>query len=86
MPTFAGIDHLTLTVTDLDVSERFYTGVLDFVLVMDFGEVRALMHRATGFGLTLVRHRGGHREPFSELHPGLDHVGLVAAAREDLVT
>ena len=30
MPTFAGVDHLSLTVTDLDVSERFYTEVLDF--------------------------------------------------------
>ncbi len=30
MPELAGISHIDLTVTDLDRSERFYTGVLGF--------------------------------------------------------
>lgn len=84
MPTFAGIDHLGLTVTDLDGSQRFYTGVLDFVLLVDFGEVRSLLHRPTGFGLSLVRQPTGRRGPFSELNPGLDHLGLTAADRDEL--
>ena len=37
MPTFAGVDHLALTVTDLDVSQRFYTELFGFVVVMDVG-------------------------------------------------
>jgi glyoxylase I family protein len=85
MPGFAGIDHLSLTVTDLDVSERFYTDVLGFGLVMDFGSVRSLMHRATGFFLSLVRHDEGSAGPFSELHPGVDHIGLAAVDRDELV-
>ena len=85
MPTFAGIDHLSLTVTDLDASERFYTGVLDFVLVVDFGGVRSLLHRSSGFWLSLVRHPAGAPGPFSELHPGVDHIGLIALDRDELV-
>jgi catechol 2,3-dioxygenase-like lactoylglutathione lyase family enzyme len=37
MVTFAGVGHVALTVTDLDVSERFYIQVLDLVRVMDVG-------------------------------------------------
>lgn len=85
MPTFAGIDHLSLSVTDLDVSERFYTGVLDFLPVVDFGDARVLLHRSTGFTLSLVRHPNGARTPFTELDPGLDHVGLISSSRDELV-
>ena len=83
-PTFAGVDHLSLTVTDLDVSERFYTEVLDFSMVIDFGSVRSLLHRPTGFFLSLIRHDEGSEGPFSELHPGVDHIGLIAADRDEL--
>ena len=79
MPTFAGIDHLSLTVTDLDVSERFYSDVLGFTVLVDFGDVRSLMHRPTGFFLSLIRHEGGTTGRFSELDPGVDHIGLAAA-------
>jgi catechol 2,3-dioxygenase-like lactoylglutathione lyase family enzyme len=72
-------------VTDLDVSERFYTDVLGFRVVMDFGYVRSLLHRPTGFFLSLIRHDEGLAGPFSELHPGVDHIGLAAADRDELV-
>jgi glyoxylase I family protein len=85
MPAFAGVDHLSLTVTDLDVSERFYTGVLGFRVLVDFGSVRSLWHRETGFFLSLVRHDAGSAGPFSELHPGVDHIGLAAADRDELL-
>jgi len=85
VPGFGGIDHLSVSVTDLDESQRFYTGVLDFMLLVDFGEVRILLDRSTGFTLSLVRHRSGRRERFSELNPGLDHIGLAASDRDELV-
>ena len=85
MPAFAGIDHLSLTVTDLDVSERFYCEVLDFAGLVDFGYVRILMHRASGFVLSLVRHEGGDGGPFSELHTGVDHIGLTAGSCDELL-
>ena len=85
MTAFAGIDHLGLSVTDLDVSERFYTGVLGFDRLVDFGEVRVLIDRPSSFTLSLSRHAGARPGPFSELTTGLDHIGLTAGSRDELV-
>lgn len=85
MPTFAGVDHVSLSVTDLDASTRFYTELLDFMVVLDFGYGRVCMHNPTGFMLSLLQHPGGTGTPFTELNTGLDHLGLVAASRDELV-
>ena len=85
MPTFAGVNHVALTVTDLDVSERFYTEVLGFRRVLDIGYGRLLLHQATGFVLGLLKHPDAVGGPFSELTTGLDHLGFTAANREELV-
>ena len=84
MVTFAGVDHVALTVTDLDASVRFYTQVLDFVVVMDVGYGRVCMHPPTGFTLALIKHAGADVAAFTELHTGLDHLGLGAESREEL--
>lgn len=81
---FAGVDHVAFTVTDLEASRRFYCEVLGFVAVMDVGSGRILMHPGTGFVLTVLNHDGAHGGPFSELHTGVDHIGLTAASREEL--
>ena len=85
MPTFAGVNHVALTVTDLDVSERFYTEVLGFRRVLDLGYGRLCMHQRTGFVLALLRHPDGFGGRFSELTTGLDHLGFAAADRDELV-
>ena len=82
MVTFAGVDHVSFTVTDLDVSQRFYEQVLDFVMVLDVGYGRIFMHPGTGFTLSLVKHDGAAGGPFTELTTGLDHLGLAAASRD----
>jgi len=84
MVSFAGVDHVSFTVSDLDASQHFYTGVLDFVPVLDVGYGRILMHPGTGFTLSLMHHDGAHGGPFTELTTGLDHLGLTAASREEL--
>jgi glyoxylase I family protein len=77
------VDHVTLTVTDLDVSQRFYCELLDLVRLADFGTVRVLVHRASGFTLSLARHgEGGGR--FDETRTGLDHLGFAAGSRAEL--
>ncbi len=85
MPDFAGVDHASLSVTDLDRSERFYTDVLGLLRLADFGTVRILVHRPTSFVLALVRHDAAHGDPFTELHTGLDHLGFAVSSREELV-
>ena len=84
MVTFSGVSHVAFTVTDLDISQRFYTEVLDFVAVMDVGYGRICMHPQTGFTLALAKHEGAHGGRFSELTTGLDHLGLTASTRADL--
>ncbi|WP_327636543.1 VOC family protein [Kribbella sp. NBC_00482] len=85
MPAFAGIDHLGLSVTDLDRSEHFYTEVLGLKPLMDFGTVRTFVDRPSGFVLALCKHERGTTAPFTELTTGLDHIGLMAASRDELV-
>jgi glyoxylase I family protein len=85
MPAFHGVDHAVLTVTDLDRSEEFYWDVLGFLPVMDFGYGRILVNRKTGFSLGIVKHEGAKGGPFTELTTGLDHLGLAAESREELV-
>lgn len=84
MVTFAGVDHVSFTVSDLDASQRFYTEVLDFVMVLDVGYGRIFMHAGTGFTLSLMKHEGAHGGTFTELVTGLDHLGLTAASRDEL--
>ena len=85
MPSFARIDHLALSVTDLDRSERFYSEVLGLKPMIDFGTVRILIDRPSGFMLALNKHDPASSAPFSELMTGLDHVGFEASSRDELV-
>ena len=84
MVSFTGVDHVALTVTDLDRSEKFYTELFDFVTMMDVGYGRICMHRDDGFTLALLKHDGAHGGDFTELTTGLDHLGMAAASREEL--
>ncbi|HET6967616.1 MAG TPA: VOC family protein [Ornithinibacter sp.] len=85
MPSFTGVNHVALTVTDLDVSERFYRDVLGFRRALDVGYGRIVIHSATGFTIALLRHPDAAGGPFTELTTGLDHLGLAAASRAELV-
>ena len=85
MVEFAGVNHFALSVSDLDVSQRFYSRVLGFLPLLDMGYGRVCMHKGTGFTIGLIRHPQGAQVPFSELNAGLDHIGLSVANREELV-
>jgi glyoxylase I family protein len=84
VPELGGVDHVSLTVRDLDRSERFYVGVLGLVRLADFGGVRVLVHRATSLLVALVRHDAARDAPFSELNTGLDHLGFTASGPAEL--
>ena len=85
MLEFAGVDHASLSVTDLDRSERFYTEVLGLFRLADFGTVRVLLHRPTSFMLALVHHDAAPGDRFTELATGLDHLGFAVDSHEELV-
>ena len=84
MPEFSGVNHVAFTVRDLDVSERFYCGVLGFMVILDVGTARVCMHRPTGFTIALLHPDGASDDAFTPLRTGLDHLGLTAASRADL--
>jgi catechol 2,3-dioxygenase-like lactoylglutathione lyase family enzyme len=85
VPALAGADHISLTVTNLDRSERFYTEILGLLRLADFGHVRILIHRQTSFLVGLIRHDATDGTPFTELNTGLDHLGFAASSRDELV-
>ena len=85
MPNFAGVNHVALTVTDLDVSERFYVDVLGLRRALDVGYGRITIHAASGFTIALLTHPDATGGPFTELTTGLDHLGFTAANRAELV-
>ena len=85
MPNFAGVDHVALTVTDLDVSERFYLDVLGFRRALDVGYGRIAIHAATGFTIALLTHPDAAGGQFTQLTTGLDHLAFTAADRAELV-
>ncbi len=85
MPNFAGVNHVALTVTDLDVSERFYVDVLGFRRALDVGYGRITIHAASGFTIALLTHPDATGGAFTERTTGLDHLSFAAADRAELV-
>ncbi len=83
-PAFRGIDHLALTVTDVERSARFYVDVLGFTAVLESEGAVLCVHKGTAFTLGLVQHQGATGQPFSHLTTGLDHLGLLARDRAEL--
>ncbi len=87
MPTVTGINHLALTVNDLQISTDFYQRVLGFP---PSGELsgdnleRRLFTLPGGTNLGLTQHTHSTGQPFSPFTPGMDHLGLGVDTRQDL--
>jgi glyoxylase I family protein len=86
--TIPSITHVAVTVTDLSVSEAWYTRVLGVepVLDEDTGPFRHIVYQV---GNTLLGLHGfpdlTSKEPFNERTPGLDHIAFGCASRAELV-
>lgn len=92
MADIIGYHHLSLTVTELERSTRWYCDVLGFRVADDTIEGKwfrrtRLQHGSEGHGgiiLTLTQHDDGTGERFSAVRTGLDHVSLRVRNRKDL--
>jgi catechol 2,3-dioxygenase-like lactoylglutathione lyase family enzyme len=92
MPDITGINHVSVTVTDVDKSVEWYKQVLGLV------ELMKEQHPADeGYGVVLGKpdwsicvgvhtHPTNGKERFSEDRTGLDHVGFMVANRGELDT
>jgi len=88
VPTLTGIHHVALTVTDLSVSLPFYESVLGVAAVTTMTDgpfTRRVFALPGGQGLGLTEHDRSTGGPFDATRPGLDHVGLACADRDELM-
>ena len=86
--TIPSITHVAVTVTDLAVSEAWYTKVLGVKPVLD-EDTGPFRHIVYAVGTTLFGLHGFpdlvSRESFNERRPGLDHIAFGCASRDELV-
>jgi glyoxylase I family protein len=88
MTDFPGLGHVAVTVTDLSVSRPWYRRLIDAEPVLDEPTDAGFHHTVFSIGGTLI---GLHEHPelrsadaFTELRPGLDHIGFGCADRQAL--
>lgn len=89
MTTFPALNHVALTVRDLEVSGPWYRALIDADPVLDEHTAAGLRHivwvfdNGTMFGI----HQHDQQVPderFTELRTGLDHVSFGCASRGEL--
>ncbi|GAA2171905.1 VOC family protein [Agrococcus versicolor] len=88
MPTISGVHHVAITVRDLDASVAFYERLLGAPPVAELagdGLQRRLFALPGGTNLGLTQHERTSADGFSPFRPGLDHLGLGVASRDELV-
>jgi glyoxylase I family protein len=85
IPTGA-VNHITLTVTDRDRAREFYTGVLGFQFLMEFGPKYLLSNGSVILALNLSPDpaRAISDDRFDENRVGLDHVSFNVGSHEVL--
>ena len=87
--TFPAINHVAVTVRDLELSGPWYRRLFGADPVLDehteagFRHLVWLLDGGTVFGIH-QHDRGAPDEGFSELRVGLDHVGFGCASRGEL--
>ena len=80
------VDHLKMTVTDVALSRDFYTDLLGFEVVAEFGPTTLISNGDVLIGLSPAsdptRAIGGDR--FDENRVGLDHLSFSVGSRDEL--
>ncbi|CCG04128.1 VOC family protein [Blastococcus saxobsidens] len=88
MPSFPGIAHVSLTVTDVDTSTRWYTALLGSEprrTMTDGPFVRRVFAVPGGQAISIVQHDGAPpADTFDPRRPGLDHLSFEVGAEAQL--
>src|SRR5262245_49915434 len=90
MPDLTGVQHIALTVTDVQRSADWYAQVFGLREVARFEEGGGARQKVilTDPGrrllVGLVEHRGTQAERFDERRPGLDHLAFAVTGRAEL--
>lgn len=88
MPTFPAIHHLALSVTDLEVSEPWYTKLIGAEPAMTLSDgpfQRRVFALPSGQLMGLTQHDGVDPSArFQPSAPGMDHVGFGVADRAEI--
>ena len=87
MPTFPSLNHVAVTVSDLDRSRAWYAELFGAAPVLD-EDTGPWHHAVWALGNTLFgihsHHEPSSADAFDERRPGLDHVGFGCASRAEL--
>jgi catechol 2,3-dioxygenase-like lactoylglutathione lyase family enzyme len=80
------VNHITLTVTDRDRARDFYTSLLGFQFLMEFGPKYLMSNGSVILALNLSPDpaRAIADDQFDENRVGLDHVSFNVSSREVL--
>ena len=91
-PRQSGLNHFGISVTDLDASIGFYCDVLGAAIAIPpkAGQSQSSSWRYAvvtlgSLAVDIYQHSGNRGERFAPSRTGLDHLGLSADTRDDLV-
>lgn len=88
MPSADRFHHVTLTVTNLESSVRWYEDALGLTRVADRqgdGWTRALLRSPTGLVIGLTQHHAtGSSDRFDPIRVGLDHLSISCGTRAEV--
>ena len=90
VPVITGYHHMSLTVSDVERSEEWYSRVFGFQRVMveqhhgGDGYAIVMSQPDVGLFLGLDNHAQNSGEQFAEHRTGLDHLAIGVAQRSDL--
>jgi len=76
MPALSGLSHVTLTVTDLGASRRFWEQVIGLPVVLEAPNFFMCLHTPTMTAIACKVHEGAETGSFNPSVPGLDHLAL----------
>src|SRR3954470_13110130 len=84
--TTGGVHHVSLTVTDIDRTRRFYTEILGFQVAMEIPGAVLLSGGSTIVGIHRAPDptRAASDDRFDENRIGLDHLAFAVESREEL--